>query len=114
MAGCSGKPSGAKRSRKKAAWRRAAGSASPLSASFSSAYARIVSSSRWRLLETIRAYALEKLAESGEAEPAARRHAAFFRDLFAPDGLPLQPAIVDLARYAREMDNVRAALGWAF
>jgi predicted ATPase len=70
--------------------------------------------SRWRLLETIRAYALEKLAESGEAEPAARRHAAFFRDLFAPDGLPLQPAIADMARYAREMDNVRAALDWAF
>ncbi len=39
---------------------------------------------RWRLLETIKAYGLERLAESGEAEPAARRHAAFFRDLIAP------------------------------
>jgi predicted ATPase len=39
--------------------------------------------SRWRLLETIRAYALEKLVESGEAEWVARRHAQFFRDLYA-------------------------------
>jgi non-specific serine/threonine protein kinase len=42
------------------------------------------SARRWRLLETIRAYALEKLAESGEAEQAAQRHAEFFRDLIAP------------------------------
>src|SRR5262249_46051038 len=39
---------------------------------------------RWRLLETIRAYALDKRAGSGEAEPAARRHAEFFRDLMGP------------------------------
>jgi predicted ATPase/DNA-binding winged helix-turn-helix (wHTH) protein len=32
---------------------------------------------RWRMLETIRAYALEKLADSGEAEQIARRHAEF-------------------------------------
>ena len=37
---------------------------------------------RWRLLETIRAYALERLSESGEAERVARRCAEFFRDLF--------------------------------
>jgi predicted ATPase/DNA-binding winged helix-turn-helix (wHTH) protein len=34
---------------------------------------------RWRLLETIRAYSLEKLAESGEAEHVARQRAEFFR-----------------------------------
>src|SRR5262249_16020974 len=38
----------------------------------------VSASSRWRLLETIRAYALEKLAASGELEQAARRHAEFF------------------------------------
>jgi non-specific serine/threonine protein kinase len=32
-------------------------------------------SGRWRLLETVRAYALEKLAESNESERAARRRA---------------------------------------
>jgi predicted ATPase len=35
------------------------------------------SSGRWALPETIRAYALEKLVESGEAEATARRHAMF-------------------------------------
>jgi predicted ATPase/DNA-binding winged helix-turn-helix (wHTH) protein len=69
---------------------------------------------RWRLLETIRAYALEKLAEHGEAERAARRHAEFFRDLFAPaEDAPLV-TLDDLPRYVREIDNVRAALDWAF
>jgi predicted ATPase/DNA-binding winged helix-turn-helix (wHTH) protein len=36
---------------------------------------------RYRLLETTRAYALEKLAESGEFDSAARRHAEYYRDL---------------------------------
>jgi predicted ATPase len=38
---------------------------------------------RWRMLETIRIYALEKLAWRNEAEPAARCQAAYFRDVFA-------------------------------
>jgi hypothetical protein len=42
------------------------------------------SPTRWRLLETIRAYALEKLAENGEYPGAARQHAAYFRDLVSP------------------------------
>jgi predicted ATPase len=45
---------------------------------------------RWRLLETTRAYALEKLAESGETEPIARRCAEFFRDLVRPAALGSQ------------------------
>jgi predicted ATPase len=36
---------------------------------------------RYRLLETTRAYALEKLTESGEFERLARRHAEFYWDL---------------------------------
>jgi predicted ATPase/DNA-binding winged helix-turn-helix (wHTH) protein len=71
---------------------------------------------RWRLLETIRAYALEKLAESGEIEQAARRSAEFFRDLVRPamHGSQVQPTVDDMARYGREIDNVRAALDWSF
>jgi tetratricopeptide (TPR) repeat protein len=69
---------------------------------------------RWRLLETTRAYALEKLAEHGEAERAARRHAEFFRDLFAPALDTPLVTLDDLPRYVREIDNVRAALDWAF
>jgi predicted ATPase/DNA-binding winged helix-turn-helix (wHTH) protein len=71
---------------------------------------------RWRLLETTRAYALEKLAESGEAEQVARRRAEFFRDLVGPAtyGSQVQPTFEDMARYGREIDNVRAALDWSF
>jgi len=73
------------------------------------------SSGRWRLLETIRAYAHEKLAESGQAEQVARRHAEFFRNLFAhlAPGFS-RPTIEDMAHYGRELDNIRAALDWSF
>jgi predicted ATPase len=71
---------------------------------------------RWRLLETIRAYALEKLTESGESEHAGRRHAEFFRDLIATiaSSSPQRPATEDMVRHSREIDNVRAALDWSF
>ena len=69
---------------------------------------------RWRLLETIRAYALEKLTENGETEQAARRHAEFFRDLFAPAANVSLVTLDDIPRYVREIDNVRTALDWAF
>ena len=36
---------------------------------------------RWYLLETIRAYAFEKLIECNEAQLVSRRHAEYFRDL---------------------------------
>ena len=39
---------------------------------------------RWRLLETIRAYALEKLAENDETERVARSGAEFLRDFIMP------------------------------
>jgi predicted ATPase len=35
---------------------------------------------RYRLLDTTRAYATEKLDESGERESLARRHAEYYRD----------------------------------
>jgi non-specific serine/threonine protein kinase len=71
---------------------------------------------RWRLLETVRAYSLEKLSESGEQTQAARRHAEFYLEMFAPFVVErdLQAAIDDIVRYRREIDNLRAALNWAF
>jgi non-specific serine/threonine protein kinase len=71
---------------------------------------------RWYLLETTRAYALEKLADSGEAGQVARLQAEFYLALFAPFGTEgqLQAAIDDLGRYRVEVDNLRAALNWAF
>jgi non-specific serine/threonine protein kinase len=71
---------------------------------------------RWRLLETIRAYALEVLAESGETEPVARRSAEFFRDLVRPamHDSRVPPTAEDMVCYGREIDNVRAAMHWSF
>ena len=71
---------------------------------------------RGSLLETIRAYALQKLVESGESDDAQRRHAAFFRDLFALQARGARSSLSDedLASRVREIDNVRAALDWSF
>jgi predicted ATPase/DNA-binding winged helix-turn-helix (wHTH) protein len=71
---------------------------------------------RWYLLETIRAYALEKLTEHAEADIAAKHLASYFRDLFAPQARDARPSLSDedLARRVREIDNVRAALDWSF
>jgi predicted ATPase/DNA-binding winged helix-turn-helix (wHTH) protein len=75
-----------------------------------------VPAGRWRLLETIRAYGLGRLAESGDAEQVTRRWAEFFRDLLvrAAPGSLREAATADLAQYAREIDNVRAAIDWCF
>jgi predicted ATPase len=71
---------------------------------------------RWRLLDTTRDYALEKLAESGEFAQVARRCVEYFRDLVRPamHGSQVQPSVHDMARYAQEIDNVRACIDWSF
>jgi predicted ATPase/DNA-binding winged helix-turn-helix (wHTH) protein len=71
---------------------------------------------RWRLLETIRVYALEKLRDAGDLEHARRRHAEFFRQLIAvsANGPSPRSLIENMALFGRELDNVRAALDWAF
>jgi predicted ATPase len=71
---------------------------------------------RWRLLETIRAYALEKLIEKGEYQDAARCHAEHLRDLVTPVAAGARAWLSrdDVARCGRELDNVRVALDWAF
>jgi predicted ATPase/DNA-binding SARP family transcriptional activator len=43
-----------------------------------------VQDGRYRMLETVRAYALDKLHESGQAEELRRRHADWFVELLAP------------------------------
>jgi len=71
---------------------------------------------RYRLLDTTRAYALEKLKESGEHEPLLRRHAEYFRDMFerAEVEWETRPAVEWLDDYVWCIDNLRAALDWAF
>jgi len=69
-------------------------------------------SGRWRLLETTRAYALDKLAQHGETDQIARRYTEFFRDrLGRPIHGSQQPSTAEeLARRGREIDNARAPL----
>lgn len=68
---------------------------------------------RYRLLDTTRAYALEKLAESGELNAIGRRHAEYYRDLLAAAARDETAADDWPAACAREIDNIRAALTWA-
>ena len=70
----------------------------------------------YRLLETTRAYARDKLAEHGELEQAARKHTEYYRDLCrqAEAEWEIRPATEWLADYGRQLDNVRTALDWAF
>src|SRR5215831_18019598 len=71
---------------------------------------------RYRLLETTRAYAREKLVESAEFEHLARRHAEYYRDLFQRAGVEFEtrPTAEWLAAYRPHFDDVRLALDWAF
>jgi predicted ATPase/DNA-binding winged helix-turn-helix (wHTH) protein len=65
---------------------------------------------RWRLLETIRVYATEKLVQQGELEHAGRRHAEYFKDLLARS-----PSTPDqMNSFERELHNFRAAIDWCF
>lgn len=71
---------------------------------------------RYRLLETTRAYALEKLADSREFDALARRHAISLRNRF-PEALRAWEALPSrrwLDNYGPEIDNIRVALDWSF
>jgi predicted ATPase/DNA-binding winged helix-turn-helix (wHTH) protein len=71
---------------------------------------------RFAMLETIREYALERLAESGEHSAARRAHAAYCLVLGEEGNPELNPA--DRARWLShcdaEIDNFRFALDWLF
>jgi predicted ATPase len=69
---------------------------------------------RWRLLETTRAYALEKVTAHGEIAAAARRHAEFYRNFFASHRPDIRVPGDDMDQFTCEIDNVRAALDWSF
>jgi len=70
---------------------------------------------RYRLLETIRQYAREKLFESHEQETARDQHLAFFLKLAeeAEPNLQGSEELVWMKRLETEHDNLRAALDWA-
>jgi non-specific serine/threonine protein kinase len=73
------------------------------------------SETRYRLLETIRQYALEKLIEAGEMSSIRDGHLAFYLSLAEES----EPNIFGgesaawFARLDRELDNIRTAMEWA-
>ena len=67
---------------------------------------------RYRMLETIRAYAAERLAESGDAERVRAAHAAYYLALAeeAEPHLRGTDQLVWLARLTEDHDNITTAL----
>jgi non-specific serine/threonine protein kinase len=71
---------------------------------------------RFTLLETIRVFGLERLAECREETATCDRHAAYFRELvetldaWVAPHLPDAPHVLD--RLETEYPNLRAALAW--
>ena len=70
--------------------------------------------SRYRLLETVRQYALEKLGESGEADVVRTRHRDYYTALAAlldaPAGVNYEQR---LDQAENEIDNLRTAVAWS-
>ena len=73
------------------------------------------SPTRWRLLETIRADALEKLIQNGDL-PVRRSATPILPGSRLARGGRIESLVEpdDVTRCARELDNVRAALDWTF
>jgi predicted ATPase/class 3 adenylate cyclase/DNA-binding CsgD family transcriptional regulator len=68
---------------------------------------------RYRLLETVRQYALEKLGESGEADAVRSRHRDYYTSMAALLDAPARSDYQQRLEQAEiEMDNLRRALGW--
>ena len=69
---------------------------------------------RYRLLETVRQYALEKLGESGEADALRSRHRDHYTALAAVLDAPAGSDYEQRLEQAEiEIDNLRAAFGWS-
>ena len=69
---------------------------------------------RFRMLETIREFALERLEESGELEQIRRRHVDFFLALAERESSGVRdPSPAQLERLDSEHDNFRASLQFA-
>ncbi|MFL5803685.1 MAG: ATP-binding protein [Roseiflexaceae bacterium] len=69
---------------------------------------------RFTILETIREYALERLAQDGELETVRRQHLGYYLALAEQAGPNFDGAQegTRLARLRQDYDNLRAALGW--
>jgi hypothetical protein len=70
---------------------------------------------RYWMLESVREYAAERLAEAGETDELAGRHARWFTELAERADREQRSLLLDawLARLALEEHNLRAAIAWA-
>jgi len=73
-------------------------------------------SPRYRLLDTTRAYGLEKLLDSSDADQVELRRASYFLELLerVDNDTPAPSQPESFATYADQLGNVRAALEWCF
>ena len=71
---------------------------------------------QYRLLDTTRAYALEKLEEHGELDPISLRHAEYVIQQLESqkETLSALPSAEGVAAYSWQLSNVRSALEWSF
>ncbi|MGJ4942079.1 ATP-binding protein [Bradyrhizobium sp. HKCCYLS1011] len=74
------------------------------------------SSPRYRLLETTRAFALERMVQEGEDATIQRRHAVYIEALLNPGNGREGDATLCCGREVaiENLGNIRTALGWAF
>lgn len=69
---------------------------------------------RYRLLETMRQYALEKLGESGEADTIRSRHRDYYTAMVSQLSAPARAGHDQrVAQAESEMDNLRGAFEWS-
>jgi predicted ATPase len=70
---------------------------------------------RYRMLETLRNYALKRLMETGESRRVQRVHLEFYLELAerSDSQQPGNDSQPGLSQLAREYDNLRLALGWS-
>ena len=68
---------------------------------------------RYSMLETIREYAANRLAESEDADDVRRRHGEYFLELAERLEVDLWERHASVERLDREHSNVRAALAWS-
>jgi predicted ATPase/DNA-binding CsgD family transcriptional regulator len=69
------------------------------------------SEARYRLLESLRAYALERVRSAGELSMIRDAHVAWWAQWLAPRGaMPTDDVLEEMAEFH---DNIRSALNWA-
>lgn len=69
---------------------------------------------RYRLLDTMRHYAFEKLKQCEEVQAVRRHHATYCRELFSEPRDRANATLEFLSERRRYIDDLRTAIDWAF